>query len=58
MSVEQRLSRLAVTVVTDQGSLSAVAELPLATADGARLRRGDRVGLLLDPERVTIACSA
>jgi molybdate transport system ATP-binding protein len=55
VSVEQRLSRLAVTVVTDQGSLSAVAELPLATADGARLRRGDRVGLLLDPERVTIA---
>ncbi|TWX37086.1 ATP-binding cassette domain-containing protein [Frigoribacterium sp. ACAM 257] len=55
VSVEQRLSRLAVTVVTDQGSLSAVAELPLATADGARLRRGERVGLLLDPERVTIA---
>ena len=55
VSVEQRLSRLAVTVVTDQGSLSAVAELPLATADGARLRRGDRVGLLLDPGRVTIA---
>ncbi|WP_209561406.1 sulfate/molybdate ABC transporter ATP-binding protein [Frigoribacterium sp. PvP032] len=55
VSVEQRLSRLAVTVVTDQGSLSAVAELPLATADGARLRRGDRVGLLLDPARVTIA---
>ncbi|WP_199732428.1 sulfate/molybdate ABC transporter ATP-binding protein [Frigoribacterium sp. PhB107] len=55
VSVEQRLSRLAVTVVTDQGSLSAVAELPLATADGARLRRGDRVGLLLEPERVTIA---
>jgi len=55
VSVEQRLSRLAVTVVTEQGSLSAVAELPLATADGARLRRGDRAGLLLDPDRVTIA---
>lgn len=55
VSVEQRLSRLAVTVVTDQGSLSAVAELPLATAGGARLHRGARVGLLLDPARVTIA---
>jgi molybdate transport system ATP-binding protein len=55
VSVEQRLSRLAVTVVTDQGSLSAVAELPLAAGDGARRRRGDRVGLLLDPARVTIA---
>ena len=43
------------TVVTDQGSLSAVAELPLAAGDGARLRRGDRVGLLLDPGHVTIA---
>jgi molybdate transport system ATP-binding protein len=55
VSVEQRLSRLAVTVVTEQGALSATAELPLATADGARLRRGARVGLVLDPRRVTIA---
>jgi molybdate transport system ATP-binding protein len=55
VGVEQRLSRLAVTVVTEQGALSAVAELPLTTADGARLRRGTRVGLLLDPARVTIA---
>ena len=53
--VEQRLSRLAVTVVTDEGALSATAELPLATADVARLRRGARVGLQLDPARVTIA---
>ena len=53
--VEQRLSRLAVTVVTDEGALSATAELPLATADAARLRRGARVGLQLDPARVTIA---
>ena len=53
--VEQRLSRLAVTVVTDEGALSATAELPLATADAARLRLGARVGLQLDPARVTIA---
>jgi molybdate transport system ATP-binding protein len=53
--VEQRLSRLAVTVVTEQGALSATAELPLAVVDGAWLRRGARVGLLLDPARVTIA---
>ncbi|ROS59351.1 molybdate transport system ATP-binding protein [Frigoribacterium sp. PhB160] len=53
--VEQRLSRLAVTVVTDEGALSATAELPLATAAAARLRLGARVGLQLDPARVTIA---
>jgi molybdate transport system ATP-binding protein len=55
VGVEQRLSRLAVTVVTEQGALSATAELPLAVVDGAWLRRGARVGLLLDPARVTIA---
>ncbi|WP_347878184.1 ABC transporter ATP-binding protein [Frigoribacterium faeni] len=55
VGVEQRLSRLAVTVVTDQGELSAVAELPLAAADRARLRPGARVGLVLDPARTTIA---
>jgi len=55
VGVEQRLSRLAVTVVTEQGELSAVAELPLAAADRARLRPGARVGLVLDPARTTIA---
>jgi molybdate transport system ATP-binding protein len=55
VGVEQRLSRLAVTVLTEQGSLTATAELPLAAVDGARLRRGARVGLVLDPARVTIA---
>jgi len=55
LRVEQRLSRLAVTVVTDAGGLTTTAEVPLEAVGAPSWRPGAAVVVQVDPSRVTLA---